>query len=479
METPRYLGPVHHPAFGVRIPEVLLEGLFRALKRTATAAGVMLSYHRETAPEYVINAPPGTFEITRGHTGTSIREYILRSVEKARESKVVVEVEADHLAAVTTTVEAVKRISGAGSAQAVVNSLDAALKYVEDEVREAASTGYINFFTLDACDYIDYRAERLTSYEVKSIFEQLYDDHKEIIRRYTSHPFRFIAEDGSVLSLKLSEDSVARISVKLFHALKVIEKMNDILRRHIPWPVGLEIAFDETPHPTRVEEMLFLLEELRRRGIQPDYVAPNVGFEKRADFRGNLSELKQRVAQLASVARAYGSLLSFHSGSGSSPWSGKGPGVYRVLLEATGRKLKYKVSGVYVELVLHVLSRQPRGSHARRLYEEMYQAVIEYLEDQVKRKGELYSPVLERQLEEYAAHARAGDEYPIDAEVFRHYSFLAFNLREGGRRIFRERLVELYREDESLRRVIDREVADLTVRLIDGLEFSGNIKLLS
>ncbi|MEM4412334.1 MAG: hypothetical protein QXO66_05750, partial [Thermofilum sp.] len=83
METPRYLGPIHHPALGVRIPEVLLEGVFRALSRTATAAGIMLSYHRETAPEYVINAPPGVYEVTRGHTGTSIRSYILSAVEKA------------------------------------------------------------------------------------------------------------------------------------------------------------------------------------------------------------------------------------------------------------------------------------------------------------------------------------------------------------------------------------------------------------
>jgi len=39
-------------------------------------------------------------------------------------------------------------------------------------------------------------------------------------------------------------------------------------------------------------------------------------------------------------------------------------------------------------------------------------------------------------------------------------------------------LVELYQEDEQLKRAIDREVAELTSRLIDGLEFAGNISLL-
>lgn len=478
MEASRFLGPLHHPALGVRIPEVLLEGIFRALKRTATAAGVMLSYHRETAPEYVINAPPGTYEITRGHTGTSIKDYILYSVEKAKNHRVIIEVEADHLAAIAATTAAVKRISGVSAVQAPSASLEEALKYVEDEVKEAAGTGYINFFTLDACDYIDYRADKLDFHEVESIFEQLYDSPGEVVKRYTAHPYRFITEDGRLVELKLRKEDVVRIAVKLYKPLEVIEKMYSIVKKHVTWPVGVEIAFDETPYLTRAEELLFLLEELKLRGIQPDFVAPNVGFEKRADYQGNLHELGSRVAVLASIARGFGSLLSFHSGSGSSPWSDKGPGVYKALLKATGRKLKYKVSGVYIELILHLLSRQPQGSPARKLYEEIYQAVVDYLERQVKAKEELYSEVLEKQLRDYLAHAQAGERYPVSAEIFRHYSFLAFNLREGGRRVYREKLVELYQDDGDLRHAIDREVATLTTRLIDGLEFAGNALLL-
>ena len=477
MRSPLYFGPIHHPAFGVRIPEVLLEGIFRALKQSFTAAGVMLSYHRETAPEYVINAPPGTYEITRGHTGTSIKSYILQSAEAARKHNVLIEIEADHLAAVTTTIEAVKRISGAGKPLATAARFEEALKYVEDEVREAASTGSINFFTLDACDYIDYSADSLDSREVESLFEQLYEDHSEVLKRYTTHPYRFISEDGRVIELKLQREDVARVAVKLRRTIDVIEAMHRLVRRYVSWPYGIEIAFDETPHLTRPEELLFLLTELRLRGIYPDFVAPNVGFEKRADYTGDLGELESRVSTLAAIARSFGALLSFHSGSGSSPWSGKGPGVYEALLRATGGKLKYKVSGAFIELILHILSRQPSGP-ARRLYEELYQSVIDYLADQVKGRKELYSEALARQLDEYLRRASAGEKYPVEAEVFRHYSFLAFNLRENGRRVFRERLVELYSEDEELKRTIDREVAALASRIIDGLRFSGNASLL-
>uniref|UniRef100_A0A7C4FFT1 Uncharacterized protein n=1 Tax=Thermofilum pendens TaxID=2269 RepID=A0A7C4FFT1_THEPE len=478
MDTPRYLGPLHHPAFGVRIPEIFLEGIMRALKSTGTAAGLMLSYHRETAPESVINAPPGVFEITRGHTGTSIRHYISASVEAARRYRIVVEIEADHLAALTSSVEAVKRISGAHASYSGVGSLDEALSYVEEEVKEAASTGYINFFTLDSCDYIDYGAEKLSDYEALSLLEQVYGDSTSILRRYTM-PRRFIAEDGKFFEVKLREGEVARIALKLHRALGVLEKLHQIVRKHVDWQVGFEIAFDETPHPTRPEELLFLMEELRLRGLQPHFVAPNVGFEKRADYRGDLGELRYRVARLAAIARSYGALLSFHSGSGSSPWSGKGQGVYEVLLEATGGRLKYKISGVYYELLLSILSRQPLGSKARRLYEELYQSVIDFLRDQVRGRKELYSDALARQLDEYETLASKGDAYLLHAEVFRHYSFIALNLRVDGRRIFRESLVELYNEDEQLRKTIDREVAELTLRLVDGLKFSGNTAFLS
>ncbi|RLE96617.1 MAG: hypothetical protein DRJ96_06095, partial [Thermoprotei archaeon] len=112
LETPMYLGPLPHPAVGIRIPEVLLEGILEAYKLRNTAGGLMLSYGRETAPEWVIDAPPGEYEITMGHTGTSIRRYLTLGAEAARRKGVIVEMEADHLTITTSSARAVKRISG-------------------------------------------------------------------------------------------------------------------------------------------------------------------------------------------------------------------------------------------------------------------------------------------------------------------------------------------------------------------------------
>lgn len=478
-ETPLYLGVIHHPAIGIRIPEVLLNGILWAFREARVAGTLMLSYGRETAPEYVINAPPGRYEITKGHTGTSIRRYLTLAGDAARRLNVPVELEADHVTLSTSSVRAVKRISGVKEeAEASEEELEEALRYIRDEVEEAVSTGYIRFYTIDTCDLIRYSADSMDEEDVEAAFEEI-DGHEKILERYVGRRFVAVGESGRQYVYKMGEREVKRLAVKYWRSLEGVERVYGIIREKTPWEFGVEIAFDETPHITRPPEMLFFMNELWERGIPVDYIAPNIGFEKKQDYRGSLSELYRRVDEAAAVALRYGALLSFHSGSGSSPWSGKGPGVYEALLSATGGRLKYKVSGVYYELLLEILSSEPPGSRARRLYEEIYDAVIDYVEREVERKGPLYSEVLEKQLEEYKRVTKdLGYKYPAWASVFRYYSFIALNLREDGRRRFRDEIVSLYQEDEALRHRIDREVAALTLRLIDGLEFRDNVDLL-
>lgn len=480
LKTPIYLGVVHHPAIGIRIPHVFLPGILRAFKLRRTVGTLMLSYGRETAPEYVINAPPGKYEITRGHTGTSIKEYLSLAANYAFTEGVVVELEADHVSVSVSSIAAVKRISGVKSEYEISDEdIDKALKYIEDEVEEAVSTGVIRFYTLDTCELIRYEADKMDKKDLDAAFEGI-DGWKRILERYLDKRFTVIGESGKSYNFRFREEEIKRIAVKYWRSIEVAERVYKIFQEKTPWEFGIEIAFDETPHVTEPKEMLFYLNELWERGIPVDYIAPNVGFEKKKDYSGSLEELYRRVEIMSAIARRYGALLSFHSGSGSTPWTGKGPGVYETLLEATGYKLKYKVSGVYFELLMEIFARQPKGSKARKLFEDIYDSVIEYVRKEIEKKGPLYSKVMEEQLREYENLVeRTKDPYLPWADIFRYYSFLALNLRdEGGERPFRRRIIELYEEDEALRNVIDREVAELTLRLIDGLDFKDNIDLL-
>ena len=484
MKTPRYLGVVSHPAVGIRIPEVFLDGILSAFKRTNTAGGLMLSFGRETAPEYVINAPPGRYEITMGHTGTSIRQYLTLGAERARKEGVIVEMEADHLTVTVSSARAVKRISGVKEvAEVSEEDVKRALDYIRTEVEEAASTGVVNFFTLDTCELIDYSADTLSEGEVEKRFYEMYDRAvgERMLDRYVNRRYVFIGSSERSFRITLPRLRVMRLALKYGRSLEVTKRLYEMIRGIVNWDFGIEIALDETPEITRPDELLFYLRELWEMRVPVDYIAPNIGFEKKQDYRGNIPTLKDRVERMSAIAKAFGSMLSFHSGSGSDPYSGKGPGVYEALREATGNCLKYKISGIYYELLMHILASFSKETPQRRLYEEIYDSVIEHLKEEVENKGPLDSPVLRKQLKGYyEGVSKGGERYDPKADVFRYYSFIALNLKdESGRRRFREEIVNLYESDEDFKRIVNREVEGLTLRLIDGLRFFGNIEKIS
>jgi hypothetical protein len=88
-------------------------------------------------------------------------------------------------------------------------------------------------------------------------------------------------------------------------------------------PFDLELSIDECPPEmeastclTSEAELLFLIEELRRREVPITHIAPNVGIVKGQDYKGadGLAGFEQRIAGLQRVAQGQGIMLDFHSG---------------------------------------------------------------------------------------------------------------------------------------------------------------------
>ncbi|PLJ77246.1 tagaturonate epimerase family protein [Infirmifilum sp. SLHALR2] len=472
LRTPLYLGKTPHLAVGVRIPEVFLDGILNGFKDKSTAGGVMLSYHRETAPEYVINAPPGAYEITRGHTGTSIHRYIELSAAKAKEKGVAVEIEADHVSVTASATDAVRRITGGRAVTKLSDrEVEKVLEYIRDEVREAASTRNIYFFTIDTCELINHAADQVTNDEVSTLFKDQVGD--------SSLLDKYLGVDVSLggLRLKFDQLEVKRIALKLYRSVEVLERIYRIIREEVPWEFGVEVAFDETPNITDPKELYFILRETTERGVPVDFVAPNVGFQKREDYTGSLEELYDRVKVYSSISALFNVLLSFHSGSGRAPFSMKGPGVHDTIRRATGGLFKYKVSGVYFELLMRLMARH-ESSRVRRFFEEIYDEVLAFLEEQVRVRGELYDETLARLLEEHVRLSGIQGRYLVDTPLFRHYSFVALNLRRDGKRFIREGIVQLYEEEPEFKASVDREVRRLTSMLVESLGFTGNAALV-
>ncbi len=140
--------------------------------------------------------------------------------------------------------------------------------------------------------------------------------------------------------------------------------------------------------------------------------------------------------------------------------------------------VKYKVSGVYIQLLLEVMSRFPQGTKPRRLYEEIFDVVLDRVREYVKLKTGLYSPHLEEMLREYEELAKADKSYERNprADFFRHYFFIfQAVVDEKGKRYLRDSILELYYENRELREEYTKEAYELTLRIIDKLGFEGNV----
>ncbi len=474
-----YLGLLPHPAIGVRLPDIVIPPILKAFKDYNVAGGFMLSYNRETAPEDVIRSTDPKM-VLYGHTGTSIREYITRARYYADLYNTYIEIEADHVSLMASPERAIKRIAGAAFESGLTDEeIENSMKYIEKELKEASNVGGIDFVTIDTCELIDLRVDKLSSEDVLKEYEERIDRdiRKSLESRYLNRTFKFIGRDY-VVYIKYRLETIARLALKYLSSIEYAVKLSKFVKEVLGKNVGIEVSLDEVPQITKPEEMLFYINELVVRGLEPDYIAPNIGFKKREDYVGNLDELKSVIRPLYTIAKSYGVLLSLHSGSGTHPYSDKGIGVWEAIREATGGLVKYKMSGVYIQLLLEVMSRAPQGSRARKLYEEIYDTVYEYLKNVVSKKLPLYTPELEKMIRDYENKCSRDPTYTRNprADFFRHYFFVFQCIRDSrGIRYLRERVLELFEEDEDLRKMYMREAYELTRRLILKLGFENNI----
>jgi hypothetical protein len=180
---------------------------------------------------------------------------------------------------------------------------------------------------------------------------------------------------------------------------------------------------------------------------------------------------------LGALARESGALLSIHSGSGESPHSDKGRGVYQAIVGATLGWVKYKISGVYFELLMDILAKSKIGRH-RRMFENIFDRVCNFWENEIDLHTPLADDAVKRMFLSYKERVKAKRITLRDnrSEFFRNYSFIALNIRDKtGKRHLNNELLDLYMNDTLLRRRVDKEVRNLTLRLIDGMHFANNV----
>lgn len=477
-----WLGVVRHPSTGIRMPELFLPGILSAYRMRNVAGTLSLSFGRETAPTQVIQAKPGLWEITRGHTGTSIREYMSKGAQAAQRAGVAVELEADHLIITGAHASALRRLAGHHehhqiTPQEVLKSLD----YYRMCIDEAAQVGGVACFTIDASGLYWRPARRLARDAVEDLFAQRFspDEASAMLGRYHKR-FRFSAPGGREVRVFISRLQAMRLALMFRTSLEASKRVYDYCRQALGnRPFSWEIALDETPQVTAPRETLWYLTEWKAMGLPCHYLGPNLGFAKRVDYEGDLGLLERRVRQQHAIARGVaGALLSIHSGDGANPYSGKGLGVYEAILAGTGGNVKFKISDVYYELLMEMLGPLPPRSEGRKLYERIFDEVEGFVRHEVATRGALITPLLVKQLDEYDEDIRrdlALRRHPR-TQFFRFNAFLALNMRDAsGKRYLREALIRYVKRDVDFRARFNQEVEALTLRLIDGLQLANNL----
>lgn len=161
--------------------------------------------------------------------------------------------------------------------------------------------------------------------------------------------YTFFTLDTSYLFNLDAEDMGERYGAAIDAAVVMF---NHIKSLKVNEPFDFEFSLDEGPAINTPEEQEYVLRELTKRGVSVQFIAPNVGFEKRVDYRlpDGLPALEARVKALSEIAAKYGALLDFHSGSDKSSQT------YQTISRACGGNLKLKVSGKLQLILSEVLA---------------------------------------------------------------------------------------------------------------------------
>ncbi len=172
------------------------------------------------------------------------------------------------------------------------------------------------------------------------------------------------------------DDEVLRLGRRYWRACAVHQELHayvDNLRGGEPF--DYELSLDETPQPTPPRDLLFYLVVLQDvMGLPPGgvtSVGPNLGYNKREDYLGELPWLREQANACSSVLAHFGATLAVHSADGVRAATGKGAGFDETIREATGGQVALKVADVYQEELWRVLEHSPHPGE-RELFREAW-----------------------------------------------------------------------------------------------------------
>jgi hypothetical protein len=177
----------------------------------------------------------------------------------------------------------------------------------ETEIEYALSLGF-TMVTLDCSDYIRNDVLNMSNQEVD--MQVVLSD--EIKQMYLNTEFviendKIVFEENALKRIVLTYDKAIEYAIFIYK--KYFNKSN--------LEANFELSIDETHTPTTPMQHYYVANELVRKGVKLDTLAPRfIGeFQKGVDYVGDLKQFEKELDIHAKIARHFDYKLSIHSGS--------------------------------------------------------------------------------------------------------------------------------------------------------------------
>jgi len=243
------------------------------------------------------------------------------------------------------------------------------LKNIPD-IDVALSAG-MPMITLDLSEVMLAKAGDWPDSQVENAFKTLPAD---VQRRIGQDYFDKTFKVGS-LEIAVDAATARRCAVMYLKALDFALEVYNHIKSRRGDEFDLEISIDETTSPTLPSHHLFIVKELRLRGVEFTSLAPRfIGeFQKAVDYIGDPAEFARQFEVHAAIARTHGDYkVSIHSGSDKFM-------VYPTIGQMTGMRLHLKTAGTsWLEAVRVISENDPE------LYRLMHKCALANFNDMLR-----------------------------------------------------------------------------------------------
>ncbi|MHC4584472.1 MAG: tagaturonate epimerase family protein [Planctomycetota bacterium] len=428
--SPKALGSVPRLGVGSRMSTAAWPGVWQAMNKCNFQANPIQNSVREVnLLQDILACWPPRFNylanfgrVEEGHTGSTFEGLWVAGVLEALKvpSSPVFGADADHIT--------VRR-----SADDIIRAkriIEAARRYT--------------FFTLDVSDILNYEAMNINLETTAQEFLANHICQPNLRKEVVAYHCQSLITGQQY---KLDKATIGRLVGKYWPALNAVEELSNHIRAvRNEVSFDLELSIDETPSGvdaftclTTESELMFLMLELKRRGVPITHIAPNFGVEKGSDYRGQdgLVALEKRIRGLYEIACEFGIMLDCHSGDDLKP------ATRRAIGRAAQGNIHFKISP-FSQVIFAETMKDVKPERFRFWWDDTF--------DYARREAAAGSDFAAQCLDRY----EAGDnrERSPDHAVFHYYSFATVGKRnQKGQFIHREKFYNLstdfYREYQN------------------------------